>query len=166
MVPRIPKRYHMWGYNNKIPIKMTQILQIASFWTFWTFLIILMMTKKPGNTSWALPWSQGFQKGIICRVTMTKSQSRFPKSSKSRFFFFIFWTFLINLMATKNPENTSWELPWSQGFQKGIICGGYRGENKIVLMNPHSKALCTRRSSSGQAGNCSFAWGKSEILQL
>ena len=88
MVPRIPKRYHMWGYNNKIPIKMPQILQITSFWTFWTFLIILMMTKKPGNTSWALPWSQGFQKGIICGVTMTKSQSRFPKSSKSPFFLY------------------------------------------------------------------------------
>ena len=51
MVPRILQRYHMQVYNDKIPIKMPQILQIPSFWTFWTFLIILMMIKNLGNTS-------------------------------------------------------------------------------------------------------------------
>ena len=55
LVPRIPKKYHMCVYNDTIPIKIPQILQIPIFWTFWTILIILMATKKPGNTSQALP---------------------------------------------------------------------------------------------------------------
>ena len=49
------KRYHMWGYNNKIPIKTSKILENASLWTFLTFLIILVVSKKSGNTSWVLP---------------------------------------------------------------------------------------------------------------
>ena len=57
MVLRIPKQYHMWGYNGEIPIKTPKILQIPSFWTFLTLLIILMVTKIPENTSWVLPWS-------------------------------------------------------------------------------------------------------------
>jgi hypothetical protein len=51
MVPRIPESYHMRGYYGKIPIKTPKILQNPSFWTFLTFLIILMVTKNPGNSS-------------------------------------------------------------------------------------------------------------------
>ena len=78
MVPRIPKRYHMYGYNDKMPIKTPKILQNPSFWTFLTFLIILMVTKYPRNYFYVLLWSQGFQKGIICGVTMSKPPSRHP----------------------------------------------------------------------------------------
>ena len=31
-IPRIPKRYHMWGYNEKSPIKTPKILQNPMFW--------------------------------------------------------------------------------------------------------------------------------------
>ena len=51
MVPRIPEMYHMCGHIDKIPIKTPKILQNPSFWTFLTFLIILMLSKNPGNTS-------------------------------------------------------------------------------------------------------------------
>ena len=51
MIPRITKRYHIWSYYDKIPIKTPQILQILSFWTFFNFLILMMVTKIPGNPS-------------------------------------------------------------------------------------------------------------------
>ena len=38
--------------------------------------------------------------------------------------FWTFLTFLIFLMVTKSPVHPSRVLPTSQGFQKGIICGG------------------------------------------
>ena len=82
LVPRIPKWYHTWGYNDKILIRFPK----SSKSPFWTFLIILMVTKKPRNTSWTFPWSYRFKKGIICWVTMTKSPSRLSKSSKSPLF--------------------------------------------------------------------------------
>ena len=49
LVPTIPKRYHMLGYNDKIHIKISKIFQNPSFWTFFTFLIILMVFINPGN---------------------------------------------------------------------------------------------------------------------
>ena len=122
MVPRIPKRYHMWGYNVKTTIKTPIILQNPSFWTFLTFLIILMVTKYPRNYSYVLLLSQGFQKGIICGVTISKPLSRHSKSSTTPVFW-TFLTFLIILMVTKYPRNYFYVLPWSQGFQKCIICG-------------------------------------------
>ena len=51
LVPRIPKRHHMGGFNDKIPINTPEILQNPSFGTFLTFLISLMVSKNPGNTS-------------------------------------------------------------------------------------------------------------------
>ena len=45
-----------------------------------------MEIKSPGNTSWVLPQSQGFQKSIICGGIMTESPSRHPKSSKNPVF--------------------------------------------------------------------------------
>ena len=81
--PRIPKTYHMWGYNAKRPIKTAKVLQNPMFYMFLTFLIFLMVTKSPVHPSRVLPTSQGFQKGIICGVTMTKAPSRHPKSSKT-----------------------------------------------------------------------------------
>ena len=50
-IPGIPNRYHMWGYNEKIPIKTPKILQNPSIWTFLTFLIILIVFKNPGRSS-------------------------------------------------------------------------------------------------------------------
>ena len=44
----------------------------------------------------------------------------------------IFWTlltFLIFLMVTKSPVHPSRVLPMSQGFEKGIICGGKMTKN-------------------------------------
>ena len=38
--------------------------------------------------------------------------------------FWMFLTFLIFLMVSKSPVHPSRVLPTSQGFQKGIICGG------------------------------------------
>ena len=80
LVLRIPKRYYVWGYNGKILIKTSKILQNPSFWPFLTFLIILMASLG------VLPKSQGFQTGIICGGTMTKSPLRHPKSSKTPLF--------------------------------------------------------------------------------
>ena len=85
--PRIPKRYHMWGYNAKIPIKTAKILQNPMFWTFLTFLIFLMVTKNLGKSSKVIPRSQGFQKGIICESTMTKSPSKHREFSQNIFDF-------------------------------------------------------------------------------
>ena len=56
------------------PLRWSKILQIPSFLAFFTFLTILMMTKITENTSWALPWCQGFQKCIICGVTVVKTK--------------------------------------------------------------------------------------------
>ena len=64
-VPWIPKRYHMWGYKDEIPIKTAKILQNPMFWTFFTFLIFLKGTKSPINPARELPISQGFQKVIL-----------------------------------------------------------------------------------------------------
>ena len=74
-VPRIPKRYHMWGYNDKIHIKTTKIFQNPNFWTLLTFLIFLVVTKHRVQPSRVLTMSQGFQKGIICGGTMPKYES-------------------------------------------------------------------------------------------
>ena len=125
----------MLGYNDKINIKTPKILQKPSFWTFLTFLIILMVTKYPRNYFYVLLWSQGFQKGIICGVTISKPLSRHSKSSLT-LVFWTFLTFLIILMVTKYPRNYSYVLPWSQGFQKGIIC-------RVIMSKPplrHSKS--------------------------
>ena len=43
--------------------------------------------------------------------------------------FWTFLTFLIFLMVTKSPVDPSRVLPMSQGFQKGIICGGKMTKN-------------------------------------
>ena len=80
LVLRIPKRYYVWGYNGKILIKTSKILQNPSFWPFLTFLIVLMASLG------VLPKSQEFQIGIICGGTMKKSPLRHPKSSKTPVF--------------------------------------------------------------------------------
>ena len=51
LVQKIPKRCHMFSFNDKNLIKTPKTLQNPSFWTFLTFLIILMVSKNPGNTS-------------------------------------------------------------------------------------------------------------------
>ena len=79
MVPRIPKRYHMWGHNVKTTIKTPIILQNPSFWTFLTFLIILMVTKYPRNYFYVLLWSQGFQKCAIRGVSKNLENFSFWK---------------------------------------------------------------------------------------
>ena len=82
-VPKIPERYHMWGCNDKIPIKTPKILQNPMFWTFLTFLILLMVTLSQIHPSKVLKMSHGFQKGNICCLAMTKSSPIQPKSSKT-----------------------------------------------------------------------------------
>ena len=80
LVLRIPKRYYVWGYNGKILIKTSKILQNSSFWPFLTFLIVLMASLG------VLPKSQEFQIGIICGGTLKKSSLRHKKSSKTPVF--------------------------------------------------------------------------------
>ena len=47
--------------------------------------------------------------------------------------FWTFFTYLIILMVSKYPANTSLLLPRSQGFQKGIICGVQRTKQNCPL---------------------------------
>ena len=51
LVPRIPKRCHMFGFNDKNHIKTPKILENASLWALLTFLIIPVVSKNSGNTS-------------------------------------------------------------------------------------------------------------------
>ena len=71
------------GTMPKYPSRQPKSSKTPCFGTFLTFLIFLMVTKSPVHPSRALIMSQGFQKGIICGVAMTKSLSRHPKSSKT-----------------------------------------------------------------------------------
>ena len=93
-----------------------------------TFPIVVINTPNENTVSdfiiyeWYDIWSQGLQKDIICGVTMTETPLRHPKIFQNP----SMWTFvilIIILMVIKNPGNYSWVFPWSQGFQKGIICG-------------------------------------------
>ena len=74
MVTKIPKRCHMVGYNVKTSIKTSKILQNYNSWTFVTFLFILIVTQNLKYGSIRFLWSQGFQKGITCRVSMVKTK--------------------------------------------------------------------------------------------
>ena len=55
---------HTLGYTHWHTITFTHCSKSykSQVLTFWAFLIILMVTKNNGNISWALLWSQGFQK--------------------------------------------------------------------------------------------------------
>ena len=94
------------------------------FWTFLTFLLFLMVTKSPVH--------QGFQSThnvprIPKRYHMWPSKDKIPLKTPKILQNPIFWTlltFLIFLMVTICCVHHSRVLTLSQGFQKGIICGG------------------------------------------
>lgn len=51
MVSRIPKGYHMWGYNDKVLIKALQIVEK----TYKDFFLMVMMTKYCVNSLLVFP---------------------------------------------------------------------------------------------------------------
>ena len=180
----------------KYPSRCPKYSKFPLFFTFWTFLIIKMVTKNPGITSWALPMSQGFQKGIICRVTMKKIPIKMPQILKITSFGHFgpswsswWWSKILESLPehshgpndlkkvsyvglqwqnahqyAPNPQNHQFldildppdhpdgdQKSWKQLLSTPMIprvpkryhmWGGYSGENKIVLMTPHSDALC------------------------
>ena len=98
-----------------------------------------MDLKHLKNSCIALSWSQGFQKGIICRGFNAKILKTYN-----------FWTFLIILLILidlKHIENNFIELLLSQGFQKGIICWSFneKSGNQQKALGAKYYFVCCRQ---------------------
>ena len=119
----------IFGHFKYIWLFCLLLFQNLCFWTFLAFLIIPMMTKIPGNTSWVLPLSQGLQNGIICGVTMAKSPLRNPKSSK----FLVFGHYWPSWSSWRWPKILETCPKYSHGSEHSIKVS-YVG---LQWQNPH-----------------------------